>query len=74
MMQYSNKEWNYNLKRRSKFHTYKDSPAKITILVPVYVRVVSSLFSVWSNNNKRLDTVIIISVSKMFTAINLPFL
>ena len=74
MMQYSNREWNYNLKRRSEFYTYKVSPVKTTILVLVYVRVVSSLFSVWSNNNKRLDTVIIISVSKMFTGINLRFL
>ena len=58
MIQYSNKEWNYNLKRRRDLHAYKDSPVKTTISTPVYVRVISSLFLVCSNNNKRLDTVI----------------
>ena len=56
-MQYSNSEWNYNLKRSRELHECKDSPVKSTILVPVYVRVVFFLF-ICSNNNKRLDTVI----------------
>ena len=63
MIQYSYSEWNYNLKRSRELHEYKDSPVKSTILVPIYVRVVSSLF-VSSNNNKRLDTVISNSVFK----------
>ena len=51
MMQYSNSEWNYNLKGKRELHEYKDSPVKLTILVSVHVRVVSSLF-MCSNNKK----------------------
>ena len=57
MMQYSDSEWNYNLNRRRELHEYENSPVKLTLLVPVYVKVVSSLY-ICSNNNKRLDTVI----------------
>ena len=74
MMQYSNGEWNYNLKRRRELHAYKDSPAKTITLVPVYIRVVSFLFLGCSKNNKRLNTVISSSVLKMFTTINLLYL
>ena len=73
MIKYSNSEWNYNLKRRRELHEYKESPVKSTSLVPVYIRVVSSLF-ICSNINKRLDIVIGNSVFKKFSVINLLYL
>ena len=64
MMQYNIIEWNCNLKRRRELHFYKDSLVKTTILVPVYIWVVSSLFLVCRYNNKLLDIVISDSVFK----------
>ena len=73
MMQYRNRECNYNLKRRRELHFIKTIQSTPTLL-PVYVMVVSSFFLVCSNNNKRLDTVISSSVFKILVTINLLYL
>ena len=74
MLQSSPKRWNYDLKRRRELNFYKDSPVKTIALVPVSVKVLSSLSLSYNNNNNRLDVVISPSALKKFTTINLPYL
>ena len=75
MLQSSRKGYNYDLKIRIELNVYQDSLVKTITLVSVFVKVVSSSFSLVSNNSDNiLYTGINYSAFQKFTTINLPYL